>query len=348
MSLKDSMWDLVKSLGIFPLPESLRTCLNVIKSVAILILLAIFIVVNSIIIFILAILLNFFMITPSFHFSATKLIDKIFWDVVLYLINKKQIKIIIQGLNLNEMRNNKNSKNDPKIQELKNSIVISNHRSLFDFVIMYYLKTVVEKATDDEINMKFFNWNKLWSTPDFCLLRNIMKYDENWEYKSADLEHKLRRCTTNPAHKPNNHWVIHFPEVNIFDEKTQLTQSQQNDSYYLPKLDNLLYPRFNNFNNLISILQKDQLTKEPHFPFKNLIDLNILYYDPLKNSFVEPKLLEILALKQPILIINIEIKLNPLNKLPSKQRKLEKWLEQDWCEKDKQLELTQKNLKIEE
>lgn len=348
MPLKDSMLDLLRSLGIFPLPQNLRTCLKIVKSICILFLLKVFIVINSMIVLELAILLNFFIITPSFHFTICRLIDTIFWDAVLYLINKKKIKIIITGLNLKEMKNNKSSKDDPKIQELKNSIVISNHRSLFDFVIMYYLKTMVEKATDDEINMKFFNWNKLWSAPDLSLLRNIMKYDENWEYKPADLEHEIRRCTTNENLKPNNHWVVHFPEVNIFNEKVYVTQAQQNSNYYLPKLENLLYPRFNNFNNLISIVQNDQLSKIPELPFKNLIDLNILYYDPLKNAFVEPKLLEIFTLKQPILIISIDIKLKPLNKLPTKQRKLEKWLEKDWCEKDKQLDLTQKNLKIDE
>ncbi|KAH3677095.1 hypothetical protein WICMUC_001850 [Wickerhamomyces mucosus] len=344
-----SMRDLVRNLGLYPIPQELQSMRNLLKAWVILFCFVVIFLINAYIRFKLSIFVKFSIISPTFHRSSLMFFNKAFWNAILYLINKKKIKIIISGINLNNMNSTSavstTDMKDIKLQDFKNSVVISNHRSLFDFILIYYLKTMMETTTHQEINLSFFNWNEIWSTPNLSLLWAILNNDENWEYNKVQLEKTLRNMVNESDPAKTSNWIVHFPEVNIFDEKTHSAQTHQADKFYLPKLNELLYPRFNNFSNLIAILQK---SNSGFYGFKNLIDLTILYYNPLKNMFVQPKLFEILSLKQPILIINIDLKFKPLNKLPFKQRKLEKWLELDWCEKDKVIEVMQKNMRIDE
>ncbi|CAM9023188.1 unnamed protein product [Wickerhamomyces anomalus] len=288
---KHSIMELMAHIGVYPISQEL-TISNLVKGYILIWIFVHFVLLNGFI----SLNLRFagLFVSESTIVLIKSLIAQGFWNSLIYLINKRKIKIIVGGLDLNDGAKLNN--------QLKNSIVISNHRSLFDFILIYYLKNLVERTTNDQIELSFFNWNSLWKVPSVKTIYNFLQNDENWTLDLLQVE-----------------------------------------KFYLPKLDESLYPRFNNFNNLTSVVNSNQ-----NSPIRNLIDLTILYYNPVKNTFTNPSLFEILTLKQPFFIINIDVKVKPINKLPTKQRKLEKWLENDWCEKDKTIELMQKQLKINE
>lgn len=325
---KHSIMELMAHIGVYPISQEL-TISNLVKGYILIWIFVHFILLNGFI----SLNLRFagLFVSESTIVLIKSLIAQGFWNSLIYLINKRKIKIIVGGLDLNDGAKLNN--------QLKNSIVISNHRSLFDFILIYYLKNLVERTTNDQIELSFFNWNSLWKVPSIKTIYNFLQNDENWTLDLLVLENILTSFTKNFR----NNWIVHFPEVNIFTDRNLYLQNQQVEKFYLPKLDESLYPRFNNFNNLISVVNSNQ-----NSPIQNLIDLTILYYNPVKNTFTNPSLFEILTLKQPFFIINIDVKVKPINKLPTKQRKLEKWLENDWCEKDKTIELMQKQLKINE
>lgn len=325
---KLSIMELLAHFGIYPVPQEL-SLFNFLKGYFLIWIFLNFIVLNGILS--LHLKLAGFFISESTVVRIKESVVQGFWGTLIYLINKRKIKIIVGGLDLNDGVKLNN--------QLKNSIIISNHRSLFDFILIYYLKSLVEKKTNDQIKLSFFNWNLLWRVPTIKNIVELLRNDENWRLDLLLLESKISNLTK----YFKNNWVVHFPEVNIFTERNLYLQNQQVDQFYLPKLDKLLYPRFDNFSNIISVVNSNQNSS-----IQNIIDLTILYYNPIKNTFSSPSLLEILSLKQPYFIISIDVKVKPIYKLPTKQRKLEKWLENLWCEKDKTIELMQKQLKINE
>lgn len=273
-----------------------------------------------------------FMIPESTMCTVKDSMVDVFWTLLIYLINKRKIKIVVSGVNLK----------DAEVHEaLKNCVVVSNHKSLFDYMLLYYLKTLVEKATMERISLSFFTWNSLWKGPSLKLLWNVFNNDENWQMSPMDLERELTTLKRQRSCGVNS-WIAHFPEVNIVTDRSLSLQNQQLEKHYLPQFNNLLYPRFNNFTNLIKSIGKGV----SYSYLKTFVGITILYYNPMKNCFTNPTLFEILTLKQPVFIIDVDIRLRPLNKLPLKERKLQKWLENEWIEKDRILEAMQKQLKL--
>lgn len=319
------MSELCSDIGLYPVPLGLSVS-NLIKGWFLVTLFTLFCLVD----FQLSTWTHIisFVIPESTTTILRKILNDAFWQLLLYLINKRKIKIIISGINLKDVQVQ---------QQLKSSIVISNHKSLFDYMLMYYLKTLVEKASGEPVLLSFFNWNLVWQAPGLKLFRRLWQNDENWEMNVVELEQSLQTLTQTSA----NNWIAHFPEVNICTNTNWVIQNLQLDKHNLPRFEHLLYPRFNNFSNLIKAVRNN-----PTSPLKNLLGLTILYYNPVKNIFTNPTLFEIVTLKQPVFIISVDFHIKHISKLPLKARKLDKWLENEWLEKDKILDAMQTQLKL--
>lgn len=248
----------------------------------------------------------------------------------------------------------------------ESAIIISNHKSLVDFIAMAYLA----KYTNDMLNKRekeksfknltlprinFFTWFKLWRIPSIRVLINLAKCDENWE-----LENSLSKIVFGKILKSKvPEWIVLFPEVNIWTEEDSSLQKAQGEKFYLPALQNILYPRFSAFYNVIS-----SLNSKEHSKFNQLYDISILYEwgsiesktltnkpptDELNSVYssgipkghdmnlISPSLLEIFSSDNPITIY-IHVKSKRLLRVPTKRSKIEKWLENTWVEKDKFLE----------
>jgi 1-acyl-sn-glycerol-3-phosphate acyltransferase len=246
------------------------------------------------------------------------------------------------------------------------AIIISNHKSLVDFIAMAYLARYTNDMLNNEENEKsfknltlprinFFTWFKLWRIPSIRVLINLAKCDENWE-----LESSLSKIVFGKILKSKvPEWIVLFPEVNIWTEEDSSLQKAQGEKFYLPTLQNILYPRFSAFYNVISTLNSKE-----HSKFNQLYDVSVLYESKSIESktptnkaskdesnavsssetpqdkgvnLVSPNLLEIFSSDNPI-TIHIHVKSKRLLRVPTKRSKIEKWLENTWVEKDKFLD----------
>ncbi|CUM47930.1 uncharacterized protein AC631_05126 [Debaryomyces fabryi] len=203
--------------------------------------------------------------------------------------------------------------------------------------------------------INFFTWFKLWRIPSIRVLINLAKCDENWE-----LENTLSKIVFGKILKSKvPEWIVLFPEVNIWTEEDSSLQKIQSEKFYLPTLQNILYPRFSAFYNVVSTLNSKEYSK-----FNQLYDVSVLYeskttgtmtltnkqpasesiaISPLQKSLnsemnlVSPSLLDIFSSENPI-TVHIHVKSKRLLRVPTKRSKIEKWLENTWVEKDKFLE----------
>lgn len=243
------------------------------------------------------------------------------------------------------------------------AVVISNHQSLADHLVMPYLaanavhsindSTVSEDAKQAALNkivlprINFFSWFRVWNVPSIRVLLNMAKCDENWELDSTLSELIFSRFLRTKVPE----WIVLFPEVNIWTEEAAILQKAQSEKFYLPVLKNVLYPRFSSFYNVISVLNNKE-----NYKFVKLYDLTILYKrEPKKPrslggaiinaltprppeepvpTYFQPTLLDIMFSEYPI-TVQVIIKSKFLNRVPLKRNKTEKWLENLWLEKDK-------------
>ncbi|ODV96850.1 hypothetical protein PACTADRAFT_39275, partial [Pachysolen tannophilus NRRL Y-2460] len=209
--------------------------------------------------------------------------------------------------------------------EADSALLISNHYSLCDHFVFAYLARLslnIDSMVLPKIN--FFTWYNIWQIPTLKILKNLASCDENWELdeKSSLLIFKKMICSKVPE------WIVLFPEVNIFNLESSRLQKEMCDKFYLPKFQNLLYPRFSSFYNSIQALSETS--------FARLYDVSIIYYrNPPGGEFKQPSLLELFSLNPSPYVIRIHIKSRMLQRVPVKKRRLEKWLEMLWADKDK-------------
>lgn len=247
------------------------------------------------------------------------------------------------------------------------AVLISNHKSLADHIAMAYLARRSNSADPTNADMKqpifgnltlprinFFSWFRLWKVPSLGVLFNLAKCDENWQ-----LEKSLSDLVfSNLLKSKIPEWIILFPEVNIWTPEDSKLQQKQSEKYFLPVLENVLYPRFSAFYNVISALNNKE-----HFKFTKLYDLTILYQmetllmpednigndlvslpnRPSADYFVSPTLLQIFSSEFSI-TVHINVKTKQLARIPKKKNKMEKWLENSWVDKDTLLEQSKVNL----
>ncbi|CAK9439044.1 uncharacterized protein LODBEIA_P32680 [Lodderomyces beijingensis] len=176
--------------------------------------------------------------------------------------------------------------------------------------------------------VNFFSWFLVWRVPTFKMLLHLLKTDENWELDEKSILFVFARLLKSKF----SEWIVVFPEVNIWTPENFQLQRQIGEKYYLPKLDQLLYPRFSAFYNVVTALQR----YKPH-PYSNLYDITILYTRETANgevSYTPPTLLEVFSSPTPIKIL-VYVKIRSIARIPQKRKKLERYLEHLWKHKDK-------------
>ncbi|ODV83279.1 hypothetical protein CANARDRAFT_209231 [[Candida] arabinofermentans NRRL YB-2248] len=244
-----------------------------------------------------------------------------FWMLCIYILELNGVEIEIIGDQL----------------EVEDALIISNHCSLVDYIIFPYLileSTKDKQAIQEDLStinlprLNFFTWFSIWDIPNFRLFRNIYQSDENWELNDDTLQITFNKFLD--SNERFVEWLITFPEVNIFSLKDWKLQKSLNEKYYLPNLNNLLYPRYSSFKNVINGLYGSQFTR--------LYDITIIYYT--KNElgeiqFKNPNILEIFGLSDDKYSIKIHIKAKLMSRLYINKTRLDKWLENKWVKKDK-------------
>ncbi|SCU85152.1 LAFA_0D14136g1_1 [Lachancea sp. 'fantastica'] len=151
------------------------------------------------------------------------------------------------------------------VTESSTSIIIANHRSVMDYVLIdfliqgehapslqQYLSNAFfsQKGNSVAPKLRFVGWGRLTSIPSVKFFASILFKDENAKVSSNDIERVLMR--------EGNECLALFPEVNVITSELRLVQRKLAKESYLPLLDNVLYPRFKNFNSAISCLARLQ------------------------------------------------------------------------------------------
>lgn len=175
--------------------------------------------------------------------------------------------------------------------------------------------------------VNFFTWFLIWKIPTLRILINLAKNDENWELDTSLAEIFFDKLLNSRKVE----WLVLFPEVNIFTQESCYLQKLQSEKFYLPIFNNVLYPRFSSFFNVISMINSKN-----NYKFNNLYDLTIFYYkvnEDNEKTYFSPSLLEIFGSNDKI-TINIDVKFKNLTRVSHNRPKLERWLEKDWIEKD--------------
>lgn len=179
--------------------------------------------------------------------------------------------------------------------------------------------------------LSFFTWYQIWNIPSFQFLRDISQADENWDLDSDTLGSTFNKYL---EQKSGTQWLVTFPEVNIYTEKSSKLEQIMGEKYYLPHLENVLYPRYSGFANCIGGLYKTT--------FKVLYDISIIYYHKDQSGnivFQGPSLLAAFGLCESDITAVIYIRSKLLNRIPLRRDRMEKWLERRWVKKDKQIKI---------
>lgn len=269
---------------------------------------------------------------PQTSESIKRLISYQFWNFCFYLMYVNGVEFAISGDEL----------------EGESSLVISNHQSLVDYIVMTYLAKVSVQDKDFKYSssdsllwtprVNFFTWFSLWRMPSLKILFNMMQCDENWE-----LEDSLNNSTLSKVfQKKSLEWVVLFPEINIFTPSNKFLQTRHSEKYFLPVFDNLLYPRFSALYNAVQYMHSTG-----DFKLTKLYDITISYQkiprskdQSMLQTDTPVTLIDIFASRHKI-VINIHVKTRMITRIPLKRKKLEKWLEKVWLEKDKLLQKMQ-------
>lgn len=220
---------------------------------------------------------------------------------------------------------------DPITSE--SAVFLSNHQSLVDHLAINYLARYSYFVNNDiEIPIvNFFTWFLIWKIPTLRILVNLAKNDENWELDTSLSEIFFNKL----LESKKTEWLVLFPEVNIFTRESCYLQKLQSEKFYLPIFNNVLYPRFSSFYNVITMINSRN-----NYKFNKLYDLTIHYYKVNENKekiYFSPSLLDIFGSNENI-TINIDIKFKNITRVSHNRSKLERWLEKDWIEKDSYLQ----------
>lgn len=269
------------------------------------------------------------LLVPQTSESIKRLASFLFWNLCLHLMHANGVEFAISGDEL----------------EPESSLVLANHRSLADYVVMAYLaKISVKDKTDNQSGLSsdlllwtprvnFFSWFFVWRMPSLRILFNMMKCDENWELEPSLNASRL----SGVFQKKSLEWIVLFPEINIFTQSSHFLQNQHSEKYFLPIFDCLLYPRFSPLYNVVQYMHWSG-----NFKFTKLYDLTISYHKSprLEDNFASQSpvtLMDIFSSSQKI-IVHVHVKTRMITGIPLKRKKLEKWLEKVWQEKNKTLQ----------
>lgn len=197
---------------------------------------------------------------------------------------------------------------------------MANHQSLVDFLVIQLLQH--NQLVTVPVQVNFFSWFNLWRVPTFKTIYHMIKCDENWELSQSWTTQIFGRVVESA--KPE--WVVLFPEVNIHSPITAYLQRLQSERYGLPYFDNVLYPRYSGILNAVTAVNtvSDK--------FRKFYDLSI--------SYDLPRTLIGLFAGDPVRV-TVRVRSWPMQKVPRRRKRLEKFIESIWVAKEDALEKLQ-------
>ncbi|KAK9368634.1 hypothetical protein V1509DRAFT_622284 [Lipomyces kononenkoae] len=297
-------------------------------------------------------LLSYFShVAPNTSISLSVIISASLWGYLFFIVETmKKIQVSFSG---------------DILEPNASAIIICNHRSLSDYVLLHALSAVYGMRG----RCRFLVWRALYIVPSIHWLLASLWVSQDWTFDTPEQkESVLRQLTT------SRYWVVLFPETVKFSLDIAYEHIRYCKANGLPVLSHCLYPRFEAFVPIMKHFLKGtefKLVYDATFIYRRIDDVdneraavadaledpnNIRNRTPestVRNSNDEtqatkvaapekkslaPSLLDILLGKSGSWEFHVHVQRIPIMQIPTNRRGLEKWLERLWIKKDKLLD----------
>ncbi|KAK9241373.1 hypothetical protein V1525DRAFT_429120 [Lipomyces kononenkoae] len=293
----------------------------------------------------------FVLVAPTTSISLSVIISASLWGYLFFIIETiKKVQVSFSG---------------DILEPDASAILICNHRSLSDYVLLHALSTVYRMGG----RCRFLVWRALYIVPSIHWLFASLWVSQDWTFDSPEEKDSiLHQLTT------SRYWVVLFPETVKFSLDIAYEHIRYCKANGLPVLSHCLYPRFEAFVPIMKHLLKSvefKLVYDVTFIYRRIDDVDNeraavadALEDPhyLRNGTLEPKvsdsrnedqtmkvaapenkslaptLQDILLGKSGSWEFHVHVQRIPIMQIPSNRRGLEKWLERLWLKKDKLLD----------
>lgn len=209
----------------------------------------------------------------------------------------------------------------------ENCLVICNHQSLFDYLVLNQV------AIDVGLQASCFFYAYKHCSRLFSLRALISmllrKYD--WILPVELLPEVFSAMFESPLRQHGGKWVVLFPEVQMFTLTDLQAQRQTLLKQGCRATTSVLYPRFNAFYDTVQLLRDCCYT--------SVLNVTISYYNvrnPKRVFRGVPTYLDVLLTCKEW-VVQVDIERVPMSVLSYKERRVTKWLERRWYQKDQQL-----------
>lgn len=132
----------------------------------------------------------------------------------------------------------------------QNAMVVSNHRSIFDYIVLqsiFFDLNKREDSTNKQTPLRLLSWGTFLDIPNLRLLKQIFSSNENFEVN----------INTTSSQKYFNKPILFFPEVNVMTKEVKIVQDKLNLQNGNKIFQESLYPRYNTFLGLCHYYQSN-------------------------------------------------------------------------------------------
>ncbi|KAK9324439.1 hypothetical protein V1517DRAFT_317523 [Lipomyces orientalis] len=298
--------------------------------------------------FALAVVNYFVKWAPTTSISLSVIISASLWGYLFYIVETiKKIQISFSG---------------DVLEPDTSAILICNHRSFGDYILLYALSTIYGMRG----RCRFLVWRALYSVPSIYWLFSSLWVAQDWTFDTADQKEAIMSQLTT-----SRYWLVLFPETVKFSLDIAYEHIRYCKANGLPVLSHCLYPRFEAFVPIMKHLLKET-------EFKLVYDVTFIYRriddvldepeivakagesktnsgegqsEPkVRNNISEvkaavgetktlaPLLRDIILGKSGSWEFHVHVQRISIMQIPTNRRGLEKWLEKLWVKKDKLLD----------
>ncbi|KAJ8100608.1 hypothetical protein POJ06DRAFT_281596 [Lipomyces tetrasporus] len=298
--------------------------------------------------FTLAVVNYFVKYAPTTSISLSVMISASLWGYLFYIVETiKKIQISFSG---------------DVLEPDTSAILICNHRSYGDYILIYALSTIYGMRG----RCRFLVWRALYSVPSIYWLFSSLWVAQDWTFDTADQKEAIMSQLTT-----SRYWLVLFPETVKFSLDIAYEHIRYCKANGLPVLSHCLYPRFEGFVPIMKHLLKEsefKLVYDVTFIYRRNDDLldepatvakaeesqdnsgegqsepkvrnsiNEVKAAVRENKTLAPSLRDIILGKSGSWEFHVHVQRISIMQIPSNRRGLEKWLEKLWVKKDKLLD----------
>lgn len=200
------------------------------------------------------------------------------------------------------------------------TVMMANHQGVIDYAVLIML---CRKAGIIDSSF-FFVFKHCVRLPSLRVLYNMWRMQTNWRVPDISLASTFAPVLESPWMNEGGKSIIIFPEVMSWSATTMLEDRAECVEEGCPKLNELLYPRFNAFVQALAYLRDHPLTE--------IYDVTLLY--SCDGQLRMPSFKQLLLLTKQKWTVQLHIRKYPISSLPRKEKHLIRWLEKEWFRKD--------------